>query len=179
MLPLSRPICIVCMWGFFVHTHWVRLQRLCTDMDKHTVRRRGQTQTHCTMAWTNTLCTDMDKHIVYWHGHTHTNLTEVLSHVPLDIDECQTTSTGCVPGGCVNLPGDYFCTSCIPGYSLDQGSKCQSKSTNYSLKFSFCFSDIDCYNPQPCFCNNTRDKSDLMVDGVFAVKPSHLLGLAW
>ncbi|BFY97465.1 hypothetical protein BsWGS_00505 [Bradybaena similaris] len=42
-----------------------------------------------------------------------------------DIDECQTPSTGCVSGGCVNLPGDYFCTSCISGYSLDQGSKCQ------------------------------------------------------
>ncbi|GFO37850.1 latent transforming growth factor beta binding protein 2 [Plakobranchus ocellatus] len=42
-----------------------------------------------------------------------------------NIDECSVGYTDCAPGACTDLPGDFTCQACNPGYTLTSYGKCQ------------------------------------------------------
>ncbi|KAK3741371.1 hypothetical protein RRG08_034416 [Elysia crispata] len=43
-----------------------------------------------------------------------------------NIDECTQGQSSCPPTACIDLPGDYKCSSCYAGYTLTASGKCQS-----------------------------------------------------
>ncbi|CAL1530754.1 unnamed protein product [Lymnaea stagnalis] len=47
-----------------------------------------------------------------------------------DMNECLMPITGCAPNACTDLVGDYVCTSCAPGFALNQFSKCEVQNQN-------------------------------------------------
>lgn len=43
-----------------------------------------------------------------------------------NIDECARGYSNCPPEACTDLPGDYTCQTCFPGYTLTMSGKCQA-----------------------------------------------------
>ncbi|CAG5121426.1 unnamed protein product, partial [Candidula unifasciata] len=56
-----------------------------------------------------------------------------------NIDECRLPGLGCAPGSCTDLIGDYSCTACVIGYTLDQRGKClmNNQGQNSALPWLF------------------------------------------
>ncbi|RUS78191.1 hypothetical protein EGW08_014050 [Elysia chlorotica] len=43
-----------------------------------------------------------------------------------NIDECTQGTSNCPSSACIDMPGDYMCSACYPGYTLSAAGKCQS-----------------------------------------------------